>query len=69
MRLARAARTDDGDQPLPRVGEHGGEGHVFVHSERWNATGPDALEKGATVTVEGISGLQLEVSLPGESVD
>ncbi|MCB2060342.1 MAG: nodulation protein NfeD [Novosphingobium sp.] len=46
-----------------------GEGHVFVHSERWNATGPDALEKGATVTVEGISGLQLEVSLPGESVD
>jgi membrane-bound serine protease (ClpP class) len=44
-----------------------GSGHVFVHSERWNATGPPTLEKGTTVTVNSISGLQLEVSLPEEN--
>ena len=43
-----------------------GAGHVFVHSERWNAVGPTTLEKGATVTVDSISGLQLGVSRPEE---
>jgi membrane-bound serine protease (ClpP class) len=40
-----------------------GKGHVFVHSERWNAEGPRSLPKGASVTVTGIDGLKLSVSL------
>lgn len=39
-----------------------GKGHVFVHSERWNAEGPDHLTEGQTVSVERISGLKLTVS-------
>ncbi|WP_341712149.1 nodulation protein NfeD [Erythrobacter sp.] len=45
---------------------HDGRGHVFVHSERWNATGPHDLEQGATVKVEGIDKLELSVSLSEE---
>jgi membrane-bound serine protease (ClpP class) len=39
-----------------------GAGHVFVHSERWNATGPPSLRMGETIAVDGISGLTLQVS-------
>lgn len=39
-----------------------GIGHVFVHSERWNAAGPASLEQGASIVVEGIDGLQLSIS-------
>lgn len=39
-----------------------GKGHVFVHSERWNAEGPDILREGQSVTVDGMSGLKLTVS-------
>lgn len=44
----------------------GGKGHVFVHSERWNAEGPDNLTKGQSVTVDRISGLKLTVSPSGK---
>lgn len=39
----------------------GGAGHIFVHSERWNAKGPETLNKGVPVIVEGIDGLCLRV--------
>jgi membrane-bound serine protease (ClpP class) len=39
-----------------------GKGHVFVHSERWNAQGPAELAKGETVTVTSLSGLELTVA-------
>lgn len=38
-----------------------GRGHVFVHSERWRATGPAALAGGDRVTVTGVDGLVLTV--------
>ena len=40
----------------------GREGHVLVHSERWNAVGPEGLSEGQTVIVEQMSGLELTVS-------
>ena len=40
----------------------GGKGHVFVHSERWNAEGPADLGEGQTVVINGIEGLKLTVS-------
>lgn len=39
----------------------GGKGHVFVHSERWSATGPAELDAGAPVRVTSIDGLVLGV--------
>lgn len=40
----------------------GHEGHILVHSERWNAVGPEGLSEGQTVVVEEMSGLKLTVS-------
>jgi membrane-bound serine protease (ClpP class) len=40
----------------------GGKGHVFVHSERWNAHGPEHLARGDRVRVERVSGLNLAVA-------
>ncbi len=40
----------------------GGKGHVFVHSERWNAEGPADLGEGQTVVISGMEGLKLMVS-------
>jgi len=39
-----------------------GKGHVFIHSERWNADGPEKLEPGQTVIVKDMAGLNLTVS-------
>lgn len=44
---------------------HEGKGHVFVHSERWNAEGPDDLAEGQSVVVESLSGLKLTVTAAG----
>ena len=41
---------------------HEGKGHVFVHSERWNARGPHNLTSDQTVVVEKMTGLDLTVS-------
>ncbi|KHK89706.1 nodulation protein NfeD [Novosphingobium malaysiense] len=41
---------------------HNGKGHVFVHSERWNAQGPATLNKDETVVIEKVTGLDLTVS-------
>ena len=38
-----------------------GQGHVFVHGERWRASGVDQLAAGATVVVRAIDGLALTV--------
>lgn len=38
-----------------------GRGHVFVHGERWRASGVDRLKAGETVEVRGIDGLTLTV--------
>jgi membrane-bound serine protease (ClpP class) len=38
-----------------------GKGHVFVHGERWSATGARQLRKGEPVSVAGLSGLTVEV--------
>lgn len=38
-----------------------GRGHVFIHGERWRATGVDQLEAGETVAVRSIDGLVLTV--------
>jgi membrane-bound serine protease (ClpP class) len=47
----------------------GSKGHVFVHSERWNAHGPEGLRAGDQVRVEALSGLNLTVSPPTETQD
>ncbi|WP_199799162.1 NfeD family protein [Erythrobacter insulae] len=39
-----------------------GRGHVFVHSERWNADGPEGLGDGDTVIIDKVTGLRLGVS-------
>jgi membrane-bound serine protease (ClpP class) len=39
-----------------------GTGHVFVHSERWNASGAASLKKGTPVVVQDMDGLRLRVS-------
>ena len=39
----------------------GGKGHVFVHGERWSASGDRQLRKGEPVRVTGLSGLTVEV--------
>lgn len=44
----------------------GGKGHVFVHSERWNAEGPEGLSEGQSVIVKELSGLKLTVSPSGD---
>jgi membrane-bound serine protease (ClpP class) len=64
---SRRHRIETGsEEMLGATGEvidwKGGAGHVFVHSERWSATGPETLAKGAAVTVEGIDGLRLRVT-------
>lgn len=38
-----------------------GQGHVFVHGERWSATGHAQLREGQPVCVTGLSGLTVEV--------
>jgi membrane-bound serine protease (ClpP class) len=38
-----------------------GRGHVFVHGERWSATGARQLRKGEPVSVARLSGLTVEV--------
>jgi membrane-bound serine protease (ClpP class) len=38
-----------------------GRGHVFIHGERWRATGVDQLKPGDPVEVRGIDGLTLTV--------
>ncbi|WP_372520045.1 nodulation protein NfeD [Qipengyuania sp.] len=40
----------------------GGKGHVFVHSERWNARGPDNLAAGDEVVVTKMKGLEMTVA-------
>ncbi|WP_337658473.1 NfeD family protein [Sphingorhabdus sp. Alg231-15] len=39
-----------------------GKGHVFIHSERWNAQGPANLSEGQEVVVNGVQSLKLKVS-------
>lgn len=38
-----------------------GRGHVFVHGERWSASGDRQFNKGQPVRVTGLSGLTVEV--------
>lgn len=40
----------------------GGKGHVFVHSERWNARGADNLAAGDEVVVTKMKGLEMTVA-------
>ena len=46
-----------------------GRGHVFVHSERWRATGPRTLGKDGEVRVTGIDGLVLAVEPLAGGID
>ncbi len=39
-----------------------GQGHVFVHGERWAAAGPDRLEPGSSIRVMRLDGLTLTVA-------
>ncbi|CCA90875.1 conserved hypothetical protein (plasmid) [Novosphingobium sp. PP1Y] len=66
---AQRMRVETGEQGM--IGLHGEVldwagrcGHVLAHGERWVATGPENLECGALVVVEGIRGLQLQVARP-----
>ena len=63
---ARRGRIVSGAEEL--VGARGtvldwkeGRGHVFVHSERWSAIGPDRMEKDGAVRVTRLDGLVLAV--------
>lgn len=67
-------RIQTGEQEL--IGSGGevldwdnGTGHVFVHSERWSAEGPQSLPEGTNVVVDGIQGLRLKVSRKEPSSD
>jgi membrane-bound serine protease (ClpP class) len=40
---------------------HRGQGHVFVHGERWRAVSPAALDPGGAVRVTAVEGLTLTV--------
>ncbi|WP_243451074.1 nodulation protein NfeD [Sphingosinicella sp. CPCC 101087] len=44
-----------------------GRGHVFVHSERWRAVGPERLEKDENVRVTRLDGLVLAVQPVADS--
>ncbi len=46
-----------------------GRGHVFVHSERWNAEGPADLDEGQEVVVKAVKGLKLKVAHMQAGVD
>ena len=46
-----------------------GRGHVFVHSERWRAAGPQIMRKDDRVCVTGIDGLVLAVEPLGGASD
>ena len=37
------------------------DGHVYIHSERWNAVTESPVRKGQAVEVTGVNGLTLEV--------
>lgn len=59
------------------IGAHGvvrdwqdGKGHVFVHGERWSASGKGSFQRGEAIRVSGISGLTVEIERnpPGEEV-
>lgn len=39
----------------------GGQGHVFVHGERWSAAGSGAFTQGQPVRITGLSGLTVKV--------
>jgi len=43
------------------AGKGGGQGHVFVHGERWQAVSGAPLEKGQQVRITGIDGLTVTV--------
>lgn len=45
-----------------------GKGHVFVHGERWSASGDRQFRKGQPVRVAGLSGLTVEVA-PDEAME
>lgn len=64
---ARRARVVSGREQM--VGATGevldwakGRGHIFVHGERWRATGVEELDRGAAVEVRGVDGLTLLVA-------
>ncbi len=44
-----------------------GKGHVFVHSERWNASGPSELKPDDRVVIEAMNGLSLSVARQEEA--
>ena len=47
------------------AGKGGGQGHVFVHGERWKAVSAAPLEKGQQVRITGIDGLTVTVEPHG----
>ncbi len=65
MSYRREVRTGR-DEMLGAMGKvqdwQGGRGHVFVHGERWNASGPDRLPAGTTVRITGLDGLTVVVT-------
>ncbi|MAW85579.1 MAG: serine protease [Phyllobacteriaceae bacterium] len=71
----RAYRKPSRTGPNPLTGAaakvtdwSGGQGHVFLAGERWNAIGPPTLQPGDSVMVEKMSGLTLIVrAVPGDA--
>jgi membrane-bound serine protease (ClpP class) len=43
------------------TGPDGGQGHVFIHGERWRAVSDTPLEKGQQVRITGVDGLTARV--------
>lgn len=44
-----------------------GEGYVFIHGERWKATGEETLALGTKVVIKKVEGLILKVMTPDSS--
>lgn len=71
----RAAIVSGREQMIGETGEvldwSRGQGHVFVHGERWRAQGVDELDVGDEVEVRNIDGLMLTVgrAASGEAPD
>src|SRR5690606_7025329 len=54
-------------QPGRVLSWQGRQGRVQLHGEAWQATGPEGLEAGQTVSVVARRGLTLAVQRPGDS--
>jgi membrane-bound serine protease (ClpP class) len=62
LRPVKSGRAEMIGAPAEVLDWSGGRGHVWTHSERWEATGPAGLAPGQQVRVADLDGLRLVVA-------